>query len=225
MPARIFPEEGATVMSIRVVAMCLLTAACGVVLHAGEDNKSLEATLTWLKRVDGELVKPRYSKLTLEQLKSMTELQLGGHRKSDKKHLFVEPMEFRRLAALSGLTKLHLGENDGVTDEALVHVGKLTGLKELILWDAPITDAGLQHLTNLKELTHLDLAFATRVTTAALDHVAHLPKLQRLNLAGTKVKDVSRLSSLSTLRELRLGKLAPAGVDKLKATNPLLVIK
>lgn len=214
-------NEGPHVAGIEVLKVfdnAALTGAAG-------GTSSLDETLNWLKRVDGELKKPRYADLGIDQLKSMTDLQLGGHRKSDSKHLFVNPMEFRHLAPLSGLRKLHLGENDGVTDEALVYVGKLTGLRELILWDAPLTDAGVKHLVPLKELTNLDLAFATKVTTAALTDIAQLPKLQKLNLAGTKVKDVSPLSTLSELKELRLGKLMPAGIDKLKAANPLLVVK
>lgn len=186
---------------------------------------SLEETLAWVRRVDGELAKPRYADLTADRLKALTELQLGGHRKSDNKHLAVEPAEFRHLAPLTGLTKLHLGENDGVTDEALAHVGKLTGLKALVLWDAPITDAGLKHLTGLRELTDLDLAFATKLTNAALPHVAALPKLQRLNIAGTKVTDVSALAGARTLAELKLGKLKPAGVEALTKANPKLVVK
>lgn len=186
---------------------------------------SLEDSLAWIKRVDGELKKPRYADLTADKLKAQTELQLGGHRKSDNKHLFVKAEEFRHLTPLTGLKKLHLGENDGATDEALAHVGKLTGLTELVLWDAPITDAGLKHLTGLKELTALDLAFATKITTAGLEHVAKLPKLEKLNLAGTKVDNVSALAGLTGLKELRLGKLTPAGVDDLKKANPALAIK
>jgi hypothetical protein len=186
---------------------------------------TLEATLAWVKRVDGELVKPRYADLTADRLKALTDLQLGGHRKSDKKHLFVEPAEFRFLAPLTGLTKLHLGENDGATDEALAHVGKLSGLKVLILWDAPVTDAGLKHLAGLRELTDLDLAFATKLTTAALPHVVALPKLERLNLAGTKVDDVSALTAARALTELKLGKLKPAGVEAITKANPRLVVK
>ncbi len=129
------------------------------------------------------------------------------------------------MLALTQLKKLHLGENDGVTDEALVYVGKLTGLSELILWDSPITDAGIKHLAPLKELTNLDLAFATKLTTACLADITHLPKLELLVLGGTKVDDVSSLSQLAALKELRLGKLMPKGLDDLKKAKPALTVK
>jgi Leucine-rich repeat (LRR) protein len=175
--------------------------------------------------VDAEVKKPQYADLSLEQLRDLKELRLGGHRKSDNKHLYVKPEEFKYLLPLKKLEKLHLGENDGLTEEALVHVGKLTGLKELILWDAPMTDAAIKHLTTLNELTSLDLAFATKITTAALDDIVRLPKLEKLVLAGTQVDDVSRLAKLTTLKELKLGKLTPKGVDELKKANPKLEIK
>jgi Leucine-rich repeat (LRR) protein len=201
----------------------ILTAAADA--PAQKDAPSLEATLAWIKKVDGELTKPRYAALTLEQLKNLQELQLGGHRKSDNKHLFVKPDEFRNLAPLTGLKKLHLGENDGATDEALVHVGKLTGLNELVLWDAPMTDAGVKHLANLKDLTRLDLAFATKLTDAALEEIVKLPNLEFLNVAGTKVTDVSSLQKLTKLKELRVGKAKPKGLDELKKKVAGLVVK
>jgi hypothetical protein len=215
-------------MSMRqflVPSMLCVLSLCVVLAVSAGDEITLADTLAWIKRVDGELIKPRYATLTLDQLQSVSELRLGGHRKSDKKHLYVPPMEFKHLLALPGLKKLNLGENDGVTDEALVHVGKLTGLTELVLWDAPMTDAGVKHLVALKELTDLDLAFATKLTTNIVADLALLPKLQRLNLAGTQVKDVSGLAKAPHLKELKLGKLKPAGMDTLKKANPNLVVK
>jgi Leucine-rich repeat (LRR) protein len=205
----------------------LVLASLAVVTERvpAQDRPALETTLAWIKQVDGELIKPQYGKLTVAQLQAMQELKLGGHRKSDKKHLFVKPDEFRHLTVLTGLKKLNLGENDGVTDEALAHVGKLTGLRELILWDAPLTDSGLKHLRNLKELTTLDLAFATKISDAGLDDIAALSNLEMLNLAGTKVTDVSPLQKLTRLRELRLGKLKPRGIAELKKAVPAVVVK
>lgn len=192
---------------------------------ADDAAPSQAEAFAWIKRVDGEVTKPRYASLTIEQVPTLVELRIGGHRKSDKKHLFIKPEEFKHLTALPALKKLHLGENDGVTDEGLVYVGKLTGLQELVLWDAPMTDDGMKHLTKLSELTSLDLAFATKLTTASLEPISQLPKLEKLTLAGTKVDDVSVLSKATALRELHLGKLRPAGIEKLQAANPKLMIE
>lgn len=211
--------------SIRLMVIAALLGIISTINLAADEAPTLEQSFSWIKRVDGELKKPRYADLTLAQLPSLIELQLGGHRKSDNKHLDVPPADFRFLVPLTGLRKLHLGENDGVKDEALVHVGKLASLKELVLWDAPMTDAGIKHLAPLRELTALDLAFATKITTAALPDIVRLEKLEKLNLAGTKVDDVSVLSKLTHLKELKLGKLTPQGVEALKKANPALEIK
>ena len=43
--------------------------------------------------------------------------------------------------------------------------------------------------------------------------------------AGTKVTDVSSLAKLSQLKELKVGKLKPRGIDELKKGLPNLVVK
>jgi len=192
---------------------------------ANDAVPSLDDTFAWIKQLDGKMTRPRNANLTLEQLRTMTDLQIGGHRKSDKKHIVVPLEEFKHLAALPALTKLHLGENDGTTDEAMIYVGKLTGLKELILWDSPLTDAGFKHLTNLKELRTLDLAFATKVTTAALTNIVQLPNLENLTISGTKISDVSPLVKAPKLKMLKVGKLMPGGIDELKKAKPDLQIQ
>ena len=154
--------------AIAVALAVCLSSAILLPAPARADDAALAEAFAWIKRCDGSITKPKYANLTLEQLPTLTELQIGGHRKSDKKHLFVPADEFKHLAALPNLTKLHLGENDGLTEEAMVHVGKLTNLKELILWDAPMPDAALQHIVGLKNLTSLDLAFATQITTSSI---------------------------------------------------------
>lgn len=174
--------------------------------------------------MDGELRKPRYTDLTLEKLKASTELQLGGHRKSDKKHLYVKPEELKHLVPLTNLRKLHLGENDGVTDEALVYVGQLKDVEELVLWDSPITDAGVKHLVPLTKLTSLDLAFATKIGTPALTDISRMTSLEKLVLSGTQVDDVSLLTKLPRLRVLQLGQLQPRGLDALQKANPQLQV-
>jgi Leucine-rich repeat (LRR) protein len=88
-----------------------------------------------------------------------------------------------------------------------------------------MTDAGLGHLASLGELTTLDLAFATKISDAGLPHIVKLTKLEVLNLAGTKVTDVAPLVKLSQLKELKVGKLKPRGIDELKKGRPKLIVK
>lgn len=194
--------------------LVLLVATCLPAI-AAEPATSPAETLAWLKSVDGQLKKPRLTDLTLEQLPVLAEVTLGGHRKSDGKHLDIPAVEFRHLAGLPGLRRLVLWENDGVTDEALTHIGKLTHLRELELADAPITSDGLKHVRGLKSLTFLSVGWTKDVGDAALPHIISLPELEVLVLSGTKVTDegLGGLAKIKQLKEVRLAAI-PQVTDK-----------
>jgi hypothetical protein len=189
------------------LAWCLV-AVCQLVAAAAEpiSPPSAQEALAWLKSVDGQLKKSQLAGLTLEQLPTLVEVTLGGHRKSDGKHLSIPADQFRHLAALPALRKLVVWENDGVTDEALVHIGKLTNLRELELGDAPISGGGIKHLQALQSLTSLGLGWTKDVDDAAMPDIAKLAKLEVLVLSGTKVTDagLKQLTAMKQLKEIRL---------------------
>jgi hypothetical protein len=62
-----------------------------------------------------------------------------------------------------------------VTDDGLVYVEELIGLKALCISKTPITDAGLVHLTPLKQLTSLEL-IETQITDSGLKCLRAYPK-------------------------------------------------
>jgi hypothetical protein len=190
----------------RLFVGLLLVGVVGVVRGA-EETVTIEGALAWVKKVDAENVKPRYGDLTVEKLKVLGELKLGGHRKSDKKHVAVEAEDLRYLTVLPKLTKLSLAEVDGLTDGSMKHVGSIAALMELDLADAAIGDEGLKPIAGLTELTVLSVAFARQIGDGGMEHVAKLTKLETLMLSGTKVTDagLKKLSGLSKLKELRLG--------------------
>ncbi|HYF00612.1 MAG TPA: hypothetical protein VEJ18_16950 [Planctomycetota bacterium] len=233
--------------------MTALTAALFALLApAGPED-----TLAWLKSLDANPLsaqkRPRFPDLTLEDLLTLKELRLGGHRASDNKHVFIEGRELRHLAGLPSLEKLDLCEVDGLSDEAMAFVGKLTTLKELDLGDAAISSAGLRHLAGLKQLTRLQLGWTRDVGDAGLPLLAKLTKLEWLGLGGTKVTDAGlpALASLPNLRELALpgtavtdrgiqslagcrqlsvlnlgtsSKVTPKGIDALRRALPALTV-
>ena len=223
-------------------------------LAAGPD---LEAAHAWLKSLDvkpeSAQKQPRFAALTVEDLRTLKEIRLGGHRASDGKHVFIAAAEFRFLAALPALEKANLGEVDGFTDEALGHVAKIPTLTELDLGDAWVTDAGLKALASLKKLRRLQLGWTkdvgdaglhfvlacanleflglggTKVTDAGLPLLAKLPRLKELHLQGTAVTDAGfeRLAAVKSLATVRIGKKskvsAPA-IDRLRKTRPDLTV-
>lgn len=233
--------------------MTALTAALIVLLSPADPQD----TLKWLKSLDTNPLsaqkQPRFPDLTLEHLLTLKELRLGGHRASDGKHVFIDGRELRHLEGLPSLEKLNLGEVDGLSDEAMVFVGKLTTLKELDLGDAAISSAGLRPLTKLKQLTRLQLGWTRDVGDAGLPLIAKLANLESLGLGGTKVTDAGLpvLAALPNLKELALpgtavtdrgiaslagcralttltlgakSKVTPKGIDALKRALPNLAV-
>lgn len=219
---------------------------------------SLEEAHAWLKSLDTKpdsaQKQPRFAWLTVEDLKTLKDIKLGGHRASDNKHVHIAAAEFRFLAALPALEKANLGEVDGFSDEALAHVASIPTLIELDLGDAWISDAGLKALAKLKKLRRLQLGWTrdvgdaglphllacgnlevlglggTQVTDAGLPLLARLPNLKELGLSGTAVTDagLERLAAAArSLRTVTIGKkskISAAAIDRLKKSRPDLSV-
>lgn len=214
--------KNASLASSLVGRSLLLVVALAVPLLAAPADEAL----AWLKSVDEQFKQPRLPGLTVEKLATLTEVNLGGHRKSDNKHIELRAADFRHLAALPALRKATLWEIEGLDDSALAHIGKVATLRELELGDAAITSAGLKHLRGLRELTFLGLGWTKDVTDAGLADLAALPNLEVLILSGTKVTDagLAQLANFPKLKEVRLAALpqvTDAGLLKLKDCKAL----
>ncbi len=168
---------------------------------------TLDETLAWLQRLPAIKGQPadRFAKLTVDDLKELTSIKLGGHREPDGKHQQIPGADFRYLTSLPKLESCDLAEIDGLDDVALTHLGAIPTLRRLEMGDAQITAAGLKPLVQLKELTSLGLGWATTLDDGCVAHLVRMPKLEFLNLSGTKVTDaaIPYLAKLP-LKELRL---------------------
>jgi len=103
--------------------------------------------------------------------------------------LWSKRLDANSLAQLEGLPNLRkLGlERTDMTDAGLVHLKRLSQLKELDLQNNPeIGDAGLANLKGLSTLERLVLS-GTRVSDKGLPSLYGLSALKRLNLMNTKV--------------------------------------
>lgn len=191
--------------------MMSLTAVFCLALAQDPSKPTPEATLAWLQSLDARpesaQKQPRFPNLTVEGLRTLKDLRLGGHRASDSRHVFIPAWEFRFLLGLPALENADLVECDGLNDESLVHIGKLTGLRSLNLGDAQVSNAGLKSLAGLKNLESLDLGWTKDVGDAGLPLLAKLPRLKVLGLGGTKVTDagIPILGSFKKLQEVKLG--------------------
>jgi hypothetical protein len=83
-----------------------------------------------------------------------------------------------RLAALTELTELRLVSNK-LGDSDMATVGKLTGLKKLVVLAPEVTDRGINELKDLKKVEVLDLR-GTQLTTASAKTLRGLPRLRVL---------------------------------------------
>jgi hypothetical protein len=137
------------------------------------------------------------------------------------------------LAKLSTQTRvrtLHLGGQQ-VTDKNLAHVGRMTGLEELIIFPGlGLTDAGVAHLAELKNLRVLILT-DSEMTDASLRHIGSLTQLQELSLEGKGFSDegLAQLRGLTRLKSLRLDAkqqgITEDGKKRLRAPIPGLKIE
>lgn len=92
------------------------------------------------------------------------------------------------------------------SDDDMRQIGSLLQAKELYLWRANLTDPGLEHLADLKQLTTLEIRFGdeSAVTAEGLRSIGRLQALERLCLEGIPVTDeaVPGLQQLTNLKEL-----------------------
>jgi hypothetical protein len=90
----------------------------------------------------------------------------------------------REVAGCPAVTFLHLAENRKVTNAGLEYLKPLRQLTGLNLSSCSLTDEGMLHLTALIQLAHLNLSFCNRLTDVGLRHLRNLRHLTYLDLQG-----------------------------------------
>jgi len=166
----------------------------------------------------------------LQHISSLTSLDLSGMDLTDagaarlaamvqieELNLFNTLLTDRGLAQLASLCSLKKLTLEGmgtnrvrITDEGLVHIGKMTSLEHLYLpcRNNSITDRGLGHLVGLSRLKCLRAGGSSKSTLsdAALEYIGRLPALEVLLVGGRGITDrgLASLARLTTLRELNL---------------------
>jgi Leucine-rich repeat (LRR) protein len=95
------------------------------------------------------------------------------------------------------------------TDEDLALIGNLTHLRYLCFTSTVVSDAGVQHLTDLHELESLTLD-GTRITDRGLESLSGLMRLKSLALNDTQITDagLKYLGALTELEHLNLSSTA-----------------
>lgn len=132
-----------------------------------------------------------------------------------------------RVAHLPKLTRVTLA-GGGLADPGMVELAKLKTLRELRVWHAPFTDAGVAALRGHPSLEAIKFgpSWAQTITDKSLESLSECPKLKTLGVAETWLTWEKGLSHLvkrkATLAEVDLGNciIDPADVDRLRRELP-----
>lgn len=134
-----------------------------------------------------------------------------------------------KLTRLSGLRVLLL-QGTQATDEGLKHIGRISSLEELFIWDAEnVSDAGVAYLEKLKNLKNIHLSKA-KITDESLRVLARLPRIETLSLQQNHFSDdgLAYLRATPSLKRLYVGigenKITDEGMTHLSSLPNLELI-
>jgi len=103
------------------------------------------------------------------------------------------------------LLSLDLADTD-VTDLGMVHIPKFTKLEKLSLFYCNITNAGLRHLSNMKDTLKVLNLDSREIGDEGLYHLRKFKKMKKLDIFSGRVTDAgcSFLSQITSLESLEL---------------------
>lgn len=152
---------------------------------------------------------------------------LSGHRKLESLLLYNTEVTDRGLVylkSLSSLKKLNVrkrSQKNQITNAGMVHLAQINSLERLEL-PGGITDKGIAHVANLKNLKHL---WGSGTTDIALQHISKLQSLEYLHTGSTGYTNagMSHLAKLTNLKTLKLtaDSITDEGLAKLKTLKSL----
>lgn len=111
-----------------------------------------------------------------------------------------------------------------VRDKQLEVLKPLKDLEELHLEGSFLTDVGMAHLQEFKQLRELDLHKSLYITDKGLESLKYLPRLSKLELSYTRITDkgLEHLNALRGLKVLHLTgtRVTEEGLRVIKAGLP-----
>ncbi len=113
--------------------------------------------------------------------------------------------DLEKLRELTGLKELHIDFAD-ITDAGLAHIGRMTQLEKLTLSSKKMTDSGLKNLRMLTRVRELSLSCAL-ISDEGLVNIAQMRDLESLNIYGTQITGAgfANAGALPRLRYLWFG--------------------
>ncbi len=149
------------------------------------------------------------------QVRRKSDFQRGQYRKGDRdpyvivsflRNSRMKDDDLRVLAAFPDLGWFD-ASSTSISDAGLVHLTGLKQLRNVDLVETGITDAGLKTLGGIPQLRNVLIA-DTKITDRGLVELAKLPNLELLWLVQTAISDagVASIQHLPKLKQLNLGK-------------------
>lgn len=117
-----------------------------------------------------------------------------------------------------------------VTDQTIPELGRLNHLhvEHLNIEDQPITDAGLNAISEYKHLQTLDVS-GTEISDSSIAVICKLVSLSRLDVSNTNISDANLqdLKELESLALLYIGntRVTESGINELRSSCPSILIK
>lgn len=125
-------------------------------------------------------------------LMAVTEKSLVLLRKTKVKSLIVPrhltDAGLATIGSLESLEHVTIYKHQGITDAGFQHLANLKNLKSMVLTGSNVSDKSIELLRDLPKLNRLDLE-NTKITDATLLLAEKLPQLKSLSVHGTKVTD------------------------------------
>ena len=116
-----------------------------------------------------------------------------------------------KLSRLDFVTSVNADGAQGLTDDGLLHLGRMPQLEELSLggWHVPFGDRGLAMLPRLTSLRRFSMEWAQRITDAGVASLAACQRLESVDLMGTRTGDgaIAALRGKPGLSRLKTGRL------------------
>ena len=116
-----------------------------------------------------------------------------------------------KLSRLDFVTSVNADGAQALTDDGLLHLGRMPQLEELSLsgWHVPFGDRGLAMLPRLTSLRRFSMEWAQRITDAGVANLAACEKLESVDLMGTRTGDgaIAALRGKAGLQRFKTGRL------------------
>jgi hypothetical protein len=132
-----------------------------------------------------------------------------------------------KISRLGQVTRLSLGGSRELTDDGLLHIGRMQQLERLELSEYPggrLTDRGLEAVRHLSNLRTFEMTWQQGISDAGVANLRFCDRLEKVDLMGTRTGDgvIEALEGKAALRNFSTGyMITDRGLDRLHG-YPLL---